>query len=156
MKSTTTKKLLAFIIMMSSLSFAYAQTCPPNKPYRVCCYHPNHGCRCKCVANITNTCGCNFGQRLSGEVSDNETIVDVFPNPVSESANILFYNEEKQKVTIKIFDMTGRHVKTITDDVMEAGDKEIVWNTEGINSGIYFIRVEAGNNALQTKISVVK
>jgi hypothetical protein len=45
-------------------------------------------------------------------------------------------------VTIKIFDMLGKEISVLFDEVVETGIYEKVWNASGNASGIYIARVE--------------
>jgi hypothetical protein len=70
-----------------------------------------------------------------------------FPNPFNPVTTIKFDMKEKGLVTLKIYDVAGRLVRTLADDVRDAGAYSIVWdgrNNSGaeIASGIYFYKME--------------
>ena len=177
MKTTTLKKFSAFIVMMLSIVFSYAQTCTGNKVWacRMNCSAQNgYWQECKCIVanNVTqwqasaHTCGGNnggcpgnnayCGGRLSLIQSSEEMAFGVFPGSVTSSATIACYTNEMQRVVIKLYNMTGQHVKTLLDNEIEAGYFEMNWNTDDINAGIYVIRMEAAKKVLTEKISVLK
>ena len=51
-----------------------------------------------------------------------------FPNPFSQSTTINFSVAKTDKVSLKIFDMSGRLVKTLANEEMQQGNHEIKWN----------------------------
>jgi len=124
------------------------------------CYCGNFQYNAYCVYNSHNGHGrCKkYHYRVEGgaTTSNEITLLDIYPNPVSSSLTIAFDLAQSEKVAIRIFDMTGRLVTVVADELFEEGDNEIVWHASDTNSGIYFLRIEAGNNLLTEKISVVK
>ena len=47
-------------------------------------------------------------------------------------------------VTIKIFDVLGKEVAVLVNDLRSAGRYSVDWNAEGYTSGIYFCRMQSG------------
>lgn len=84
--------------------------------------------------------------------------LNVYPNPVSTSVNFSFTLLQSEKVSVKVFDMTGRLVKTIVDAEMTPGAHQLEWNmtVAKIISGIYFLKIETKNYSETKKISVIK
>lgn len=81
-----------------------------------------------------------------------------FPNPFSNSTNISFTLSQSEKVTIKIFDMAGRLVKTLANTQMQAGKHQFVWNAkdEKINAGAYFLKIVAKEYAETKNLLIVR
>lgn len=65
-----------------------------------------------------------------------------YPNPFNPITNIKFNLPVTKRVTLRIFDILGREVKTIFDEVKSAGTYNIRFNADGLSSGIYFYRLE--------------
>jgi type IX secretion system substrate protein len=85
----------------------------------------------------------------------------IFPNPFSQSTTILFSLSQSEQVSIKIFDLSGRLVKTLANNELQQGTHQIIWdakNTIGnvVSSGIYLVRLSAGNYSITKKLSVIK
>lgn len=85
-----------------------------------------------------------------------------YPNPVygSETA-IRYYVSENADISIKIFDLAGDYVAELNDKAYGERDNETMWDVSGIQSGVYFARIEAtsGNGKQENiiiKIAVVK
>src|SRR5258706_16320672 len=99
MKTTMTKKIFTFILLMSgmfSFSVANAQSncdCVPGNPVGFC-YVDSHGHN-KCFKLKPNCCvGWRIGQNESG--MGIEASLQVYPNPVSVSTTISFSFEQSQ------------------------------------------------------------
>jgi hypothetical protein len=73
-----------------------------------------------------------------------------FPNPFNPATNIRFEINESHKVTLKIFDNSGRLITTLIDNVMNPGGHEISWNGldykgQPVASGVYYYKLTAGD-----------
>ncbi len=81
--------------------------------------------------------------------------VKVFPNPSDGRFKLSFEYNGKEKVSAKVFDITGKQVKNISKDLVtgEASVSATV-DLESPSSGIYFVRIEWGSKMLTKKIIV--
>ncbi|NQV15832.1 T9SS type A sorting domain-containing protein [bacterium] len=73
-----------------------------------------------------------------------------FPNPFNPSTSIMYNLPERSNVTLSVFDITGRNIRTIVSESKPAGHYESQWNgtdDEGqqVPAGMYFARLEAGD-----------
>jgi hypothetical protein len=59
-------------------------------------------------------------------------------------------------VTLKIFDVLGREVATLVNEKKSPGSYQIPWNAKGIANGVYFYRLECGNNVDVKKLILLK
>jgi N,N-dimethylformamidase beta subunit-like protein/flagellar hook capping protein FlgD len=71
------------------------------------------------------------------------------PNPFSASTRIAFQLPAGDRVRLAVFDVGGRRVKTLLDELMSAGPHAISWSGvdergRQVAPGIYFYRLEAG------------
>jgi len=78
------------------------------------------------------------------------------PNPFNPQTMIAFNLAEEQHVTITVFDVSGRRVATLIDEVKGAGLHEVQFNASGLSSGIYFYRLQAGEVVEQRKMVLLK
>ena len=88
--------------------------------------------------------------------SNASSLLKSVPNPFSNSTTISFTISQPQKVSLKIYDMTGRLVKTLADTKFEKGQHELKWNAQGVTAGIYILQYNAGNYSETRKLSVIK
>jgi hypothetical protein len=59
-------------------------------------------------------------------------------------------------VTLTVYDLSGRLVETLVDQVQGPGFKSIVWRPEGLGSGVYFCRIAAGDFNGVRKVMLVR
>ncbi|MGE5681210.1 MAG: T9SS type A sorting domain-containing protein [Bacillota bacterium] len=79
------------------------------------------------------------------------TLYETYPNPFNPSTNIKFDLPENGNVSLKIYDMQGRLVQTVLDNVYKAGGTyEYKVNMNKLSSGIYLYTLQQ-NGRLQTK-----
>jgi len=81
--------------------------------------------------------------------------INVFPNPSDGRFQLSFEYSEKGEINAKVFDITGKQVKNITEDLV-IGETAVTAtiDLESPGSGIYFIRIEMGGKMLTKKIIV--
>jgi hypothetical protein len=65
-----------------------------------------------------------------------------YPNPFNPSTKIQFTMPEPGVVTLKVYDLLGRSVKTIHLGLQAMGKREATFTPENLNSGIYLYRLE--------------
>ncbi|RPI17615.1 MAG: T9SS C-terminal target domain-containing protein [Ignavibacteriae bacterium] len=64
-----------------------------------------------------------------------------YPNPSNPVSNIDYEIPAAGKVSLKVYDLTGREVASLVDKEMEAGYHTAVFNGMNLSSGIYFYRI---------------
>ncbi|MEO8210627.1 MAG: T9SS type A sorting domain-containing protein, partial [bacterium] len=77
-----------------------------------------------------------------------------YPNPFNPSTKINYDLPFDGKVSIKIFDMAGKEVSTLVNEVKTAGYYSLDFNGSNLSSGVYFYRINAeanGQNFVSTK-----
>ncbi len=71
----------------------------------------------------------------------NYLLMNSFPNPFNPSTTINFELPKSSNVKMEILDITGGIVSTVANGFFAKGKHQIVFNAEGIRSGIYFCRL---------------
>jgi len=64
-----------------------------------------------------------------------------YPNPFNGETIIQYSLSEAEFVQLRVYDMLGRHVATITEGKRLAGAHRVIWDASGLTSGVYFIRL---------------
>ncbi|MBC8277596.1 MAG: T9SS type A sorting domain-containing protein [FCB group bacterium] len=78
------------------------------------------------------------------------------PNPFNNRSVVSFSLARGGMVRLKVFDITGREVRVLQATPLQAGYHEVVWDASGCGSGVYFVKLEAGDfNAVQ-KLLLIK
>jgi hypothetical protein len=83
-------------------------------------------------------------------------MLPAYPNPFNPSTVISFDLSDADMVSLDIFDIAGRQVASLISEYMIPGSHQIVWNPGQLSSGIYFVKLIAGNTSLNQKITYVK
>jgi hypothetical protein len=84
-----------------------------------------------------------------------------YPNPFNPSTIISYALPERANVEVTIFNILGQKVTTLIRKSQPAGEYTAVWNGVDVSgqpvaSGIYFYRVQAGENVQTRKMMLLK
>gem|GEM_PF-2002586 len=79
-----------------------------------------------------------------------------FPNPFNPETHIEFYVAQKQNVSIRVYDVLGREVAILVDDVRTPGTYSAMWDARDVSSGVYFYRMQAGTFVFTKKLLLLK
>jgi hypothetical protein len=81
-----------------------------------------------------------------------------YPNPFNPVTKIRFSIKETNPVKIKLYDIVGREVAVIMNEVKDAGEYEIELDAGklGISSGVYFYQMKAGDYTSIKKMVYLK
>ena len=78
-----------------------------------------------------------------------------YPNPSNDEAAIQFNMPSGSNVNISVYNILGGHITTLVDnESYSAGVHSIKWNTSNINSGLYFLKLQAGNASQTLKMMI--
>jgi hypothetical protein len=72
------------------------------------------------------------------------------PNPVQSVANLRLAIPKPSRVVIKLYDVSGRRVRTLVDGELSAGHHQVKCDAAGLSGGVYFARME-GKGFKQTR-----
>ena len=79
-----------------------------------------------------------------------------YPNPFNPTTTLGLALNEDGMVSMSVFNIRGQVVEVLVDHNMKAGYHNVVWNADGISSGMYFVRVETGSNMAIQKLMLLK
>jgi len=79
-----------------------------------------------------------------------------YPNPFNPSTTINYEIKLSGLVTLKVFNVLGQVVATLTDGKQEAGKHSIKFDASRFSSGIYFYQITAGNFVAAKKMMLLK
>jgi hypothetical protein len=79
-----------------------------------------------------------------------------YPNPFNPSTVISFELPENCHASLKIFDIGGREVQTVFEDIKSAGRYEVRLNAGNLSSGTYYYRLIAGTHVFTKAMTLLK
>ncbi len=85
--------------------------------------------------------------------------LSAYPNPFNPVTRIRYSIPEfntGSKVTLILFDIMGREIKTLVNEINDSGKYELEFNGKDLSSGIYLIRLEVNNKILTKKLIIQK
>jgi hypothetical protein len=69
-----------------------------------------------------------------------------YPNPFNPSTTINYQLPYSSRVNLTVYDLLGRQVKILVDEMREAGYHQAVFDASGLASGVYVYRLQATGN----------
>lgn len=79
-----------------------------------------------------------------------------YPNPFNPVTTFSFALPERARVTVKLYDVAGREVRTLVDKKLEPGYHHTVVDGDGLSSGVYFCRMVAERFVETKKLVLLK
>ncbi len=70
-----------------------------------------------------------------------------YPNPFNASTTIAFDLPERSEVRLEIFDVLGRRVAELANQVLEPGRHQFVWDASSYATGVYIVRMEVSGGS---------
>ena len=79
-----------------------------------------------------------------------------YPNPFNPVTTLNFGIPVEAEVFLKVYNLQGREVSSLIDGNMEAGYHSVVWNANSAASGVYFVKMIAGDFVSTQKLMLIK
>ena len=80
-----------------------------------------------------------------------------YPNPARQQAKLEVAVRESQPVRIELYDVLGRHIRTIHDQELSGQrTRRVRIETRALSSGLYFVRVKGSNFTKTRRLTVVR
>lgn len=79
-----------------------------------------------------------------------------YPNPFNPSTKITYSLPEASFVTLKVYDILGREIVTLVNEVKPSGKYEVEFNASELPSGTYVYKLTAGNYQTIKKMLLLK
>ncbi|MBU1936565.1 T9SS type A sorting domain-containing protein [bacterium] len=88
---------------------------------------------------------------------ENYALHPAYPNPFNPETRIAYDVLDAGHVDLRVFDILGREVALLVDDVKQKGRHNIIFNAKDLPSGLYFYRIDIGGQFTSTqKILLIK
>jgi hypothetical protein len=82
--------------------------------------------------------------------------LSAYPNPFNPATTITFSLSQQSPVCAVDYNRLGQEVLTLVDESMKAGNHELIFDGSKLTSGLYFVRVTAGNETNMVKAALIK
>ncbi|MCK4256082.1 DUF5110 domain-containing protein, partial [candidate division WOR-3 bacterium] len=84
-----------------------------------------------------------------------------YPNPFSSTTTIRYSIPYVAVISIKLYDLLGREIATLVDELKEPGEHEVeldlnTYGLKNLSSGVYFMRLLTGSRSLSKKLIILK
>jgi subtilisin family serine protease len=84
-----------------------------------------------------------------------------YPNPFHPATTIEYTTASAGPVRLEAYDVAGRRVATLVDEVLPAGAQRVRWSATASNgaplaSGVYLLRLTAGHSTTSRKVVLLK
>ena len=83
-------------------------------------------------------------------------LCQAYPNPFNQRVALDYMLPAAANVQLSVCDITGREVAKLVDGHSSLGQHEVVWDASSQASGVYFVRLEAGDFRQVRKLLLVK
>jgi hypothetical protein len=113
-------------------------------------------------SEIANTWNVNLGVIVSGVTPVSSTVPNEFslkqnyPNPFNPVTKISFDIPKTGLVSVRIYDVLGKEVKTLVNEVKTAGSYIVDFDASSLSSGAYFYRLESNGFISTKKMMLIK
>jgi len=97
---------------------------------------------------------CNSGENAT--LPQEFGIHSAYPNPFNNTVRIGYRLMEAADVSLKVFDMQGREVVTLSSEEVGAGVYTTNWNAGEVTSGVYIIQLSNGGDISSRKVILMK
>ncbi|MCB2199824.1 M6 family metalloprotease domain-containing protein [bacterium] len=83
-------------------------------------------------------------------------IGNAYPNPFNPSVAVAVTLGRTSDVRFQVFDVLGRQVADVRRDRLSAGSHTLSWTADGVASGVYFLRIQAGPETAMRKVVLMR
>lgn len=95
-------------------------------------------------------------ESLEAPVSTAISDLSNYPNPFRGATTISYTVEKSGFISLGIFDVLGRRVATLVDEVAAAGAHQVDFDASALSSGTYLYRLTTGGRTIIKSLTLVK
>jgi len=97
-----------------------------------------------------------FGLSREFIIPEDFSLSAAYPNPFNPTTTLSFAIPVDSEVILSVYNLQGREVSTLIDANMDAGYHSIVWDANSYASGVYFVKMVAGEFVNTQKLMLIK
>jgi len=91
-----------------------------------------------------------------GELPQTYSLKQNYPNPFNPSTTITFSLPKEEFVTLKVYNMLGQEIRTLVNEIRQAGEYGASFNAADLPSGVYLYKLSAGRYLDTKKMVLMK
>ena len=98
----------------------------------------------------------NLSDEVIIGIPDKYELSQNYPNPFNPVTNLEFGISESGVVSLKVYDVLGKEVKTLVNEIKQAGYYKVQFDGSSFASGVYFYELRAGSFVSQKRMLLLK
>lgn len=95
-------------------------------------------------------------KHYSNDIPEQYDLRQNYPNPFNPKTVIKYYIPVNNYVRLTVYDMIGKEIATLVNEIKTAGIHEVEWDGSNYSSGIYFYSIKTDNFTETRKMDLVK
>jgi len=80
----------------------------------------------------------------------------IYPNPFNSMTTVKFSIDKPERITLSVYDLTGREVVKLFDGVKAIGNHNVVWNAVEAPAGLYLVQLEGADRTMTRKVVLLR
>ncbi|RMZ48949.1 T9SS C-terminal target domain-containing protein, partial [Candidatus Marinimicrobia bacterium PRS2] len=97
-----------------------------------------------------------FGLSKEYIIPDEFSLSAAYPNPFNPTTTLSFALPVTSNVILEVYDINGRLINELIKGIMDAGYHSVVWDANSYGSGVYFVKMVAGEYINTQKLMLIK
>ena len=99
---------------------------------------------------------CPVGGIKTIEIPNSYSLNQNYPNPFNPTTTIKFGVPTSEVVRLTVYDILGREVRTLVNELKSAGTYEVSFDASALSSGVYFYKLETPSYSTTKRMLLVK
>jgi hypothetical protein len=95
-------------------------------------------------------------RKISNDIPNTFILGQNYPNPFNPSSTIGYSVPQLSKVSLVIYDILGRQVATLVNEVKSAGTYQVSFDASELASGLYIYQLKAGSVEITKKMTLIR
>jgi hypothetical protein len=105
---------------------------------------------------VASDCIRIVGKAIPPVIPDVPVLNPAVPNPFNPVTRITYLLPVSERVTLAVYDVSGKAVALLDEGVRGAGEHVVEWNAAGLASGVYFVHLRAGDATEVRRVTLLK
>jgi len=97
-----------------------------------------------------------YGNDPNNDVNYRYNLYQNYPNPFNPITNIKYSLPKSGIVTLKVYNAIGQVVKVLVNELKEAGEYIVSFDSSNLPSGIYYYKIDFNNTSITKKMLLIK